>query len=137
MYLKHFYDWFRAIRNSVWLQINLKMINIIWFWFDSTRFRKYLSVSDCNLIIEHCIKSIFRYTEKSCLIKLNLDCEYTFSDWFGIKRNFIMCQIDLKRVITIQIWFNLTIFKSWFPLRRGDLDNVRIEKSIFFLVKLK
>ena len=43
MYLP-FSDWFGSKRTSVWIQINLKMVNTIWFQVDSIRFRKYFSV---------------------------------------------------------------------------------------------
>ena len=39
-----FSDWFGTNRTFVWFQINLKMVNTIWFLFDSIRFRKYCSV---------------------------------------------------------------------------------------------
>ena len=39
-----FSDWFRTKRNSVWCHINRKMVNTMYFRFDSIRFRKYFSV---------------------------------------------------------------------------------------------
>jgi len=38
-----FSDWFGTKRTSVWIQINLKMVNTIWFRVDLTRFRKHFS----------------------------------------------------------------------------------------------
>jgi len=38
-----FSDWFRSKRTSVWIKINRKMVNTIWFRVDLIRFRKYLS----------------------------------------------------------------------------------------------
>ena len=35
-----FSDWFGTKWTSVWFQINRKMVNTIWFWFDLLRFRK-------------------------------------------------------------------------------------------------
>ena len=39
-------DWFGTKRTSVWFQINRKMVNTIWFWFDPIRFCKDISVSE-------------------------------------------------------------------------------------------
>jgi len=38
-----FSNWFGSKRTSVWIQINRKMVNTIWFRVDLTRFRKYFS----------------------------------------------------------------------------------------------
>ena len=37
-------NWFVTKRTSVWFQINQKIVNIIWFQFDLTRFKRRLSV---------------------------------------------------------------------------------------------
>ena len=39
-----FSDWFWSKWMSVWIQINLKMVNTIWFWVDSIKFWKDFSV---------------------------------------------------------------------------------------------
>ena len=39
-----FSDWLGSKQNSVWTQINWKMVNTIWFWVDLTRFKKDFSV---------------------------------------------------------------------------------------------
>ena len=39
-----FSDWFGTKRTSAWFQINRKIVNTVWFWFDSIRFRKDFSV---------------------------------------------------------------------------------------------
>ena len=38
-------DWFGSKRTSVWIQINRKMVNTIWFQFESKRFQKVFSAS--------------------------------------------------------------------------------------------
>ena len=53
-------NWFSTKRTSVWFQINRKMVNIIWFRFDLTRFRKDFSaynstVQDFVAYVEFCI----------------------------------------------------------------------------------
>ena len=40
----HFSDWFGSKRTSIWIQINRKMINTIWFRVYLRRFRKDYSV---------------------------------------------------------------------------------------------
>ena len=53
-----FWDRFGIKRNSIWFQINRKMVNPIWFRYDSTRFfRKYFPM--------HESKSIEKLDEKS------------------------------------------------------------------------
>ena len=37
-------DWFRTKRNSLWCQMNRKVVNMIWFRFDLTRFWKDFSL---------------------------------------------------------------------------------------------
>ena len=44
-----FSDWFGSKRTSVWIQINRKMVNTIWFQVDLIRFRKLFSV--CNELL--------------------------------------------------------------------------------------
>ena len=39
-----FSDWYGTKQTSIWFQINRKMVNNIWFWFDLIRFRKRFSV---------------------------------------------------------------------------------------------
>ena len=39
-----FSDWFGTKRTSVWFQINRKMVNTVWFWFDLIKCRKDFSV---------------------------------------------------------------------------------------------
>ena len=43
-----FSDWYGTRRTSVWLQINRKMVNTIWFPFDLIRCRKVFSVCKLN-----------------------------------------------------------------------------------------
>ena len=43
-----FFDWFGNKRTSVWIQINRKMVNTIWFRVDLIRFRKDFSVCAWN-----------------------------------------------------------------------------------------
>ena len=40
----HFPDWFGSKQTSVWIQINRKMVNTIWFRVDLIRFQKDFSV---------------------------------------------------------------------------------------------
>ena len=42
-----FSDWFGSKWTSVWIQINRKMVNTIWFWFDFRRFWKDFSGCIC------------------------------------------------------------------------------------------
>ena len=62
-------DWFGSKRKSVWIQINWKMLNTIWFQVDLIRFRKYFSICrgislretdrhNCLLIREHTFQII-------------------------------------------------------------------------------
>ena len=46
-----FSDWFGSERTSVWIQINQKMVNTIWFRFDLIRFRKDFSVTLPHVMI--------------------------------------------------------------------------------------
>ena len=48
-----FSDWFRTKRKPVWSQINRKRLTIIWFWLDSARIRKDVSVCSYSVI---CLK---------------------------------------------------------------------------------
>ena len=43
-----FSEWFRSKRTSIWIHINRKMLNTIWFQVDLIRFRKDFSV--CSYI---------------------------------------------------------------------------------------
>ena len=47
-------DWFGSKRTSVWIQINRKMVNTIWFQVDLIRFRKYFS--ECR-VSWHCFQT--------------------------------------------------------------------------------
>ena len=50
-------------RSTDWFQINWKMVNTIWFRFDSIRFRKYFSVctTECLVHIAKTIWDLFQY----------------------------------------------------------------------------
>ena len=97
-----FSDRFVTKRTSVWIQINHKMINTIWFRVDSIRFRKYFSV---------CIHEQ-KYIYETRQIQPNLDYNYTFK--FGTRWNSVWCQINRKSFITILICFNLTWHRNLF-----------------------
>ena len=64
LYLQ-FSDWFETKRTTVWLKINRKMVNTIWFLFDLIRFRKDLSV--CNIVLlSASFVSVLSSAQKNC-----------------------------------------------------------------------
>ena len=54
-----FSDWFESKRTSVWIQMNRKMVNTIWFRVDLIRFRKDFSV--CSHWRIHDLSPSWRY----------------------------------------------------------------------------
>ena len=59
-----FSDWFGTKRTSVWVQINLKMINTNRFRFELTRLKKILSVCVCVCVCA-------RQTQMTLRLKIN------------------------------------------------------------------
>ena len=68
-----FFDWFGSKRTTVWIPINRKMVNTIWFRLDLIRFRKDFSV--CRFSQERTSESIncpysSNHTKYDCLYNL-------------------------------------------------------------------
>ena len=81
-----------------------------------------------QLIAAHARGNIFGIILYQTEIKLYLE----FFEWFGTKRKSIWCQINLRSVITIQIWFDLTRFRKDFSACTVVLEkkNVRIMRKL-------
>ena len=74
-----FSDWFGSKLTSIWFQINLKMVNTIWFRFELTGFQKYFS----RMAPAHCGNCSRRFCEvrrkKALQVMLQLlSIEYNF-----------------------------------------------------------
>ena len=58
------------------------------------------------------------------LIWSKMNSDLGAPNWFGTKWNSLCCQINLKRVITTQIWFDLTRFRK--KSHCGNLQKMQI-----------
>ena len=82
-------------------------INGLRFW---SRIHAEKSVLNLSLQIENLSLQILFFNNLS-KIKLYLP----FSDWFGVERNSVLCQINRRKsVIWIQLWFGLTWLRKDF-----------------------
>ena len=97
-----FSDWFGSKWTSVWIQINRKIVNTIWFRFDLIRFWKYFSVCITNTCsLQHV--QIINYSPKF----LNYHNDDHYNNWV------LCCMIVLEREQQNVTWAARRCCHNW------------------------
>ena len=91
-----FSDWFGSKRTSVWIQINRKMVNTIWFRVDLTRCKKYFSVcvyKNTLLLFRRkealALRNIFRASLARSYFLSEIRSQWQFSFLFQLEKYFL------------------------------------------------